>query len=60
MNFGRECFSKIRKFYIKNPSLLKQHLTEITRAWFKSGLKQEIMEKIKETILKHFDPKDNI
>lgn len=54
MNFGRECYSKINKFHIKNPLLLKQHLTEITRAWLRSGLKPEIMEKIKETILKIF------
>ena len=60
VNFARECFGKIRKFYIKNPLLLKQHLSDITRAWLRSGLKPEIMEKIKETVLKSFAPKDNI
>jgi len=55
MNFARECYGKIRKYHIKDPSLLKQHLTEISRAWLRSGLKQEILEKVKEVVVVHFE-----
>jgi len=54
MNFARECYSKIRKLHIKNPLLLKQHLAEIVRVWLEAGLKQEILEKIKNIILAVF------
>ena len=55
MNFARVCYSKIRKFHIKNPLLLKQHLAETTRAWLESGLKSEKMDKIKEIVIYHFE-----
>jgi hypothetical protein len=60
MNFARECYSKTRKFHIKDPLLLKQHLADIKRAWLEAGLKPEIMEKIKETILNFFAPKTEL
>jgi transcriptional regulator with XRE-family HTH domain len=60
MNFARECYSKIRKFHIKDPLLLKQHLNDLTKGWLEAGLKPEIMEKIKEIVLKPFASKDNI
>jgi len=56
VNFARECFGKIRKYYVKDPLLLKQQLAKTIRAWLKSGLKQEILEKIKETVIAHFEP----
>ncbi|MCX8015633.1 MAG: helix-turn-helix domain-containing protein [candidate division WOR-3 bacterium] len=52
MNYARECYRYIRRLKQKNPSLLKQHLKQITDAWLRNGLKLEIMEKIKETVLK--------
>jgi len=60
MNFARECYGKIRKYRIKNLLLLKQHLADTKKAWLEAGLKPEIMEKIKETMLKFFTTKDNI
>ncbi len=59
-NFARECYSKIRKYHIKKPLLLKQHLADIKRAWLEAGLNPEIMEKIKETILRFFTPKTEL
>jgi transcriptional regulator with XRE-family HTH domain len=50
MNFARECFSKARKFHIKDPLLLKQHLNDITKGWLESGLNLEMMEKIKQIV----------
>jgi hypothetical protein len=55
MNFARECFSKTRKFHIKDPLLLKQHLNDLTKGWLEAGLNLELMGKIKQIILVHFN-----
>jgi transcriptional regulator with XRE-family HTH domain len=54
MNFARECFSKTRKFHIKDPLLLKQHLNDLTKGWLEAGLNSEIMGKIKEIVQNAF------
>jgi transcriptional regulator with XRE-family HTH domain len=54
MNFARECFSKTRKFYIKDPLLLKQHLNDLTKGWFKAGLDPDLMDKIKQIVQSTF------
>jgi len=58
MNFARECYGKIKKYYVKDPLLLKQQLADITRAWFESGLKEEILEKIKDKVSSAFQSID--
>ncbi len=60
MNFARICFKHAKKYYHKDPLLLKQQFNDTTKAWLESGLNTEIMGKIIEIILKHFAPKDNI
>jgi len=60
MNFARECFSKTRKFHIKDPLLLKQHLNDLTKGWHSVGLDLELMGKIKEIVQTTFTHKDNI
>jgi len=56
MNFARECFGKIRKYYIKDPLLLKQQLAEIMKSWQAQGLKEEVLLTIKDIITVHFAP----
>ena len=43
------------KLHIKNPLLLKQHLAETVRVWLEAGLKQEVLEKVKNTVMAHFE-----
>lgn len=52
MNFARECFGRIKKYYHTKPNLLTQHLAKITQKWHQRGLKLEILETIKEALLK--------
>ncbi len=50
-DFVRECYSALKKYYHKDPSLLTQKFAEITKAWKQMGLKDEVMEKVKDTTI---------
>ena len=51
-DFVRECYKAIKKYYPKDPPLLTQKFTEITKAWKQMGLNEGVMEKVKEITLR--------
>ena len=60
MNFAREIYKALKKYYLKDSPFLKQKLSNITQSWIANKLDPQILEKIKEMVIKHFAPKDNI
>jgi hypothetical protein len=55
-DFARECYSALKKYYRKNPLLLTQRFAEIMKTWKAQGLKEEILEKVKEIVISPFEP----
>ena len=56
-DFTRECYKALKKYYHKNPLLLTQRFAEIMKSWQKQGLKQEVLLKVKDLIIAHFEPR---
>jgi transcriptional regulator with XRE-family HTH domain len=51
-DFVRECYKAFKKYYLKDPSLLTQKFSEITKTWKQMGLDEEVMEKVKEIAIR--------
>jgi len=51
-DFVRECYSALKKYYLKDQFLLTQKFIEIKKAWRQMGLNEEVMEKVKEMVIK--------
>jgi len=49
--YTRECFKAIRKYFGKDPVLLKQKISNIDDEWIANGLNAEVLDKIKNVIL---------
>jgi hypothetical protein len=49
--YTRECFKAIRKYFSKDPVLLKQKLSNINQEWIANRLNPEVLDKIQTTIL---------
>jgi transcriptional regulator with XRE-family HTH domain len=49
--YTRECFKAIRKYFSKDPVLLKQKLSNINQEWIANKLNPEVLDKIQNTIL---------
>jgi hypothetical protein len=47
-DFARECYGALKKYYGRNPDLLNKTISEIIQRWQKEGLKEEILQKVKE------------
>ena len=45
---ARECYGALKKYYGRNPDLLNKTIDEIIQRWLKEGLKEEILQKVKE------------
>jgi len=45
---ARECYGALKKYYGRNPDLLNKTIAEIIQRWQKEGLKEEILQKVKE------------
>jgi hypothetical protein len=56
-DFVRECYSALKKYYRKNPLLLTQRFAEIMKSWQAQGLKEEVLLKVKDLIIAHFEPR---
>jgi transcriptional regulator with XRE-family HTH domain len=52
--FTRECVKALRKYYLKNPEMLKKALAQIVERWEKEGLKQDVLLKLKARIIRVF------
>ncbi|MFB0509467.1 MAG: hypothetical protein ACETVX_03140, partial [bacterium] len=52
--FTRECYRALKKYYGKNPELLKKTLSEIIQRWKKEGLKEDVLLKLKDKIISVF------
>lgn len=50
-DYARVCYKALKQCYDKDKSLLKQKFKETKVAWRLSGLDNEIMEKVKETVI---------
>jgi len=55
-DFTRECYKALRKYY-QDPALLKQKLAEIKRWWIENKLNPEVLEKVKEIVIRTYLPK---
>lgn len=60
MNFGRECYRVIQKYFSKDDLIMKQKLVRLYRVYTEQGLDKEISEKIRQTVIKFYNIKDNI
>ena len=52
--FTRECVKVLRKYYLKNPEMLKKSLAQIIERWQKEGLKDDVLLKLKDKIISVF------
>jgi len=48
----RECYKAVKRYYGRNQGLLNKALTEIVRKWQKEGLKQDVLLKLQEKVIK--------
>jgi transcriptional regulator with XRE-family HTH domain len=55
--YTRECFKAIRKYFNKDPVLLKQKISNINKEWIANKLNQEVLDKIQNTILTVYQSK---
>lgn len=55
-DYARQCYKALRKYADKDNVLLTQKLANIKREWMKNKLDPEILEKIKEIVIRHLRP----
>jgi len=53
-DFARECYKIIRKYYNKDPLLLKQNLDNIVVGWKSAGLDEEILQKVRKAVIEKY------
>ncbi len=53
-DFARECYKIIKKYYNRDPLLLKQNLDNIVVGWKSAGLDEEILQKVKKTVIEKY------
>ena len=51
-DYARACYKALKQCYNKDESLLKQQFKQTKVAWHLSGLDDEVMEKVKETVIR--------
>jgi transcriptional regulator with XRE-family HTH domain len=54
-DFARECYGILKRYYGRES--LTEKLREITQRWVKEGLKEDVLEKVKETTINVFTGK---
>jgi transcriptional regulator with XRE-family HTH domain len=54
-DFVRECYKVLKKYYGKNPERLARTFKELVRRWQKEGLKEGVLLKLQERVIKVYN-----
>jgi len=53
-DYARECYKYLKKWLGKDETILQQKFNEASITWQRMGLNQEVLEKIKETVIRTY------